>query len=182
MRGLVIAAFNVCAALFSRQLTGVSKASYNYAVSSFAAIDTMRNTLRRPKLEHVKSCGRNMAVGYFVCFSQAIVCSHGVPEDAKREHHCSRFTIRAWSGQCLLYSEDEDGTASVKVNLCVRKSKLPEGMSILPNGLLLVQTNLLYNLPLTMIRSVALVYHFQQLKHVCDNLPIMTRGGPIETA
>jgi hypothetical protein len=82
-RGLFIAAFTVCSSLFSHQLTGVSMASYNCYVSSFAAIYTMRNTLRRPMLEHVGSRGGNVALGDFVCFSQVIVCSPGGPKDAK---------------------------------------------------------------------------------------------------
>jgi hypothetical protein len=51
----------------------------------------------------------NVALGDFVRFSQAIVCSHGGPEDAKQDDDRSRFMIRAWFGQCLLYSEDDEG-------------------------------------------------------------------------
>jgi hypothetical protein len=145
-------------------------ASYNYYVSSFAAIDTTRNTIWRPMLEHIKRCGGNVAIGNFVNFFQVIVCSHGGPDDAKRDHDRSRFTIHAWFIQYLLYSEDDDGEASVKVNLYTRNSELTDGvrligMPILPKGLLLVQTNLLYNLSLRKIRSMALVYHFQKFKH-----------------
>jgi hypothetical protein len=72
----------------------------------------------------------------------------GGPEDTKRDHDRSRFTIHAWFGQCLLYIEDDDGASSVKVNMYTRKMELPDGMrsigiSILPGSLLLVQTNLL---------------------------------------
>jgi hypothetical protein len=38
-------------------------------------------------------------------------------------------------------------------------------MNIIPDDMLLVQTNLVANQPLTAILSVALVYHFQQFNH-----------------
>jgi hypothetical protein len=38
-------------------------------------------------------------------------------------------------------------------------------MNIIPDDMLVVQTNLVINQPLTDIQSVAFVYHFQQLNH-----------------
>jgi hypothetical protein len=58
-------------------------AFHNYYVSSFAAIDTMCDTLWCPTLEHVESCDGNVALGDFVRFSQVVVCSHGAPEHVK---------------------------------------------------------------------------------------------------
>jgi hypothetical protein len=149
-------------------------ASHNYYVFSFASIDTMRNTLRRPKLEHVETWGGNVALGDFVRVSQVIVCSPGTennaPEDSKGQCDRSRFTIHAWFGHFLLYREDDGGAVSVNVNLYTMKSDIPYGvrligMAILPEGFLLVQTNLPCNLPIRNIIIVALLYHFQQSKH-----------------
>jgi hypothetical protein len=65
------------------------------------------------------------------------VCRHGGPEDATLDHERSiaqdsRFTIHAWFGQCLWYSEDDDGAASVKVvNVYTKKSELPDGVHVI---------------------------------------------------
>jgi hypothetical protein len=69
-----------------------------------------------------------------------------------------------------LYNEDDDGAVRDKENLYRRKIEMPNGvrsigMSILPEGLLLVQMNLLYDLPVRNIISVVLVYHIQLFKH-----------------
>jgi hypothetical protein len=58
----------------------------------------------------------------------------------------------------------------VLLNLYSRKKDVPDrvqriGMNIIPDYMLLVHTNLITNQPVTAIRSVALVYHFQQFNH-----------------
>jgi hypothetical protein len=147
--------------------------SQDYSVYSFAEIEGLRNSIRRPTMEHVASCGVNVALGDFVWLAQATVISHGGgdgPQGSKGQRDRSKIQIEAWFGQCLSYSENEDGTVMVLWNLYSRKNGVPDtvnriGMNIIPDDMIVVQTNLFTNQPITDIQSVAVVYHFQQFNH-----------------
>jgi hypothetical protein len=129
----------------------------------------------RPTQEHVASCGGNVALGDFVRLAEANVCCPGpdgaAPQGYKGKRDRSTIQIEAWFGQCLSYTEHNDDTLMVLSNLYSKKKDVPDGvkrigMNIISDDVLLVQTNLVANQPLTDIRSVALVYHhFQQFKH-----------------
>jgi hypothetical protein len=147
--------------------------SQDYSVFSFAAIEGLRNSIWRPTLEHVASCGDNVALSDFVRLAQATVISTGDgdgPQGSKGQQYRLKIQIEAWFGHCLSYSENEDGTVMVLLNLYSRKKDVPDGvsmigMNIIPDYMLVVHTNLVANQPLNAIRSVALVYRFQQFTH-----------------
>jgi hypothetical protein len=145
--------------------------SHNNSVYSFAAIECLRNSIRRPTQEHVSSCGGNVPLGDCVRPSEATVrCPGDSPQVSKGQRDRSEIQIEAWLGQFISYTENDDVTVMVLLNIYSRNKDVPDGvtqigMNIIHDDMLLVQTNLVANQPLTDIRSVALVYHFQQFNH-----------------
>jgi hypothetical protein len=159
--------------LFLSTNSQLPRISQDYSVYSFAAIEGLRNSVRRPTLEHVASCGGNVALGDLVRLAQDTVISPGdgdFPQGSKGQQDRSKIQIESWLGKCLSYSKNDDGTVIVLLNLYSRKKDAPDGvnrigMNIINDDMFVVQTNLVANHPLTDIRSVALVYHLQQFNH-----------------
>jgi hypothetical protein len=98
--------------------------SRSYSVYSFAAIACLRNLMWRPTQEHVASCGGNVVLGNFMRLAEATVCcpgDAGAPQGSKGQRGRSTIQIEAWSGQCLSYTENDDGIVMVLLNLYSRK-------------------------------------------------------------